>query len=96
MKIVRLTFITIFAVSLAVRIAPEALHPFSGKVALFDWSLLIVFIGAGTGFPFGVCSLRIAFGVICFVAALSWGALPFIRDGSNTPKLASAWLAERV
>jgi peptidoglycan/LPS O-acetylase OafA/YrhL len=78
MKIARLTFIAIFVVSLAVGIVPGALHPFSWKIALIDWGVLIALLGPASGFFAGPRSLQIAFGVVCILAALAWGAVPFI------------------
>jgi hypothetical protein len=78
MKTLRLAFAATFAVSLAIGIVPGALHPFSWKIALLDWGVLIALIGPAVGLLAGVRSLRIAFGVVCVLAALMWGAMPFI------------------
>lgn len=59
-------------------IVPEALHPFSWKTALLDWGVLIALIGPAVGFLAGVRPLQVALGVVCVLAALVWGAMPFI------------------
>jgi hypothetical protein len=78
MKTLRLAFAATFIVSLAIGIVPGALHPYSWQVALFDWGVLIALIGPATGFLAGVRYFQIALGVVCVLAALIWGALPFM------------------
>ena len=78
MKALRLAFAAIFIASLAIGIVPGALHPYSWQVALFDWGVLIALIGPATGFLAGIRYLQVAFGGVCVLAALIWGALPFV------------------